>query len=119
MSAVPVDKPLVVTRPQPQLRVEVGVKPGTRSLVLRRAMLFGVLALSTFMASSLGGMVMVEKARREGIHAVDRAKSAAKDEAILRDRVQTMTGPAAVDSWAEQHGFVAPEALSLPDNEGQ
>ena len=112
MSAVPVQKPIIVPRPKPQLRVEQGVRPAVGSKVLARSALFGALTLSVFFASSLAGQVMVEKARRDGMHAVQRAKDAVKEESLLREQVQSMTRSSAVDTWAQEHGFVAPEALS-------
>ncbi len=54
---------------------------------------------------------MVEKARREGIRAVERNKDAAKEVALLRDKVQAMTRSSAIDSWAEINHFVAPESM--------
>lgn len=112
MSAVPVQKPIIVTRPKPQLRVEQGVRPRTRTNVLAKVVVFGVLTASVFFASSLAGQVMVEKARRDGIRATERLKSAAKEEAILRDRVLSMTRESAIATWAQENGFTAPEALA-------
>lgn len=112
MSAVPVQKPIIVTRPKPQLRIEQGTKPRANSKVLTRSILFGVLTLSVFFASSLVGQVMVEKARREGIRSVERAKDAAKDVALLRDRFQSMSRASAIDGWALSHDLIAPESIT-------
>jgi len=112
MSAVPVHKPIIVPKPRPELRVEQGVKPAVGTNVLTRSIAFCVLTLSIYFVSSLSGQVMVEKARREGLSAVTRAKDAVKEEAMLREKVQALTRASAVDTWAEENGFVAPEALS-------
>ena len=112
MSAVPVQKPIIVARPKPQLRIELGTKPRANSKALTRSVLFGALTLSVFFASSLVGQVMVEKARRDGIHAVARAKDAAKDVALLRDRFQAMSRASAIDAWAISHDLVPPESLT-------
>jgi hypothetical protein len=112
MSAVPVQKPIIVTRPKPQLRVEQGVRPRAASSVLAKTVVFGVLTLGVFFSSSLAGQVMVEKARRDGIRATERLKAAAKEEAILRDRVLSMTRESAITAWAQENGFVSPELLA-------
>jgi hypothetical protein len=113
MSAFPVQKPIIVVRPKPQLRVEEGVKPAVGSVVLARVAVFGVLTLSIFFSSSLAGQVMVEKARRDNLRAVSRAKEATKEEAMLRDTVQALTRSSAIDTWAQQNNFVAPETSAL------
>jgi hypothetical protein len=115
MSAVPVQKPIIVTRPKPQLRIEQGTRPVASSKAVTRTVLFGALTLSFFFSSSLAGQVMVEKARRDGMHAVQRAKDANKEEALLRDKVQSMTRSSAIDAWALQHDLIAPENLVAQD----
>jgi hypothetical protein len=112
MSAVPVQKPIIVTRPKPQLRVEQGVRPSTLSRVASRAVVFGVLTVGVFFASSLAGQVMVEKARRDGIRASQRLKSASKEQAILRDRVLSMTRASSVSAWAQENGFVSLDTVA-------
>ncbi|HVT13437.1 MAG TPA: hypothetical protein VHE55_14315 [Fimbriimonadaceae bacterium] len=111
MSAVPVQKPIIVTRPKPQLRVEQGTAPSTASRVLSRSAALASVTLAVFFASSLAGQVMVEKARRDGLHAVGRARDAAKEVALLRQSVQDMTQPSRVDEWAQENGFVSPDSL--------
>jgi hypothetical protein len=113
MSAFPVQKPIIVSRPKTELRVEVGAKPAVGSIVLARAALFGVVTLSIFFSSSLAGQVMVEKARRDGLHAVVRAKEATKEEAMLREQVLSMKRSSAIDTWAQENRFVAPETNAL------
>jgi hypothetical protein len=65
----------------------------------------------TFLVSSLTGQVMVEKARREGIRSMQRAMDARKVEAVLRHRLDSITGLTSVDEWAKTHGFFAPDQL--------
>jgi hypothetical protein len=113
MSAFPVQKPIIVTRPKPQLRVEEGAKPAVASQALARAACFGVLTLSVLLSSSLAGNVMLEKARRDNLRAVSRAKEATKEEAVLREKVQSMMRSSAIDRWALQNNFVAPETDAL------
>ena len=114
MSAVPAQKPIIVPRPaRPQLRVEIGVQPSVKSKVFAKSALFAVLTLSFFFSSSLAGQVMVEKARRDGLHAVERARDASKETAILRDRVQDLTRGSAIDSWALENGFTTPELMAM------
>jgi hypothetical protein len=111
MSAVPVQKPIIVTRPKPQLRVEQGVRPAVASKVIAKTALFGVIALSCYFSSSLAGQVMVEKARRDGLRSVERSKAAVKEESLLRQSVLSMTQASAVATWAEQNHFIPPEEL--------
>jgi hypothetical protein len=118
MSAVPVQKPIVVTRPKPQLRVEQGIRPSTLSRVVARSVVFGVLTLGIFFASSLAGQVMVEKARRDGIRAAERLKTAGKEQAILRDRVLSMTRSSTVSAWAQENGFVSLDAIVEEGGDG-
>ena len=111
MSAVPVQKPIIVTRPKPQLRVEQGVRPAVASKVIARSALFGVIALSCFFSSSLAGQVMVEKARRDGLRSIERSRTVAREESLLRQSVQSITQASAIATWAEQNHFIPPEEL--------
>lgn len=114
MSAVPVQKPIVITRPRPDLRVEQGGRVSVASTVGAKAMQFGLMTLCIFLCSSLAGQVMVEKARRDGLKATSRAKDAGKAESLLRAQIQELTSTAAVDAWAQTHGYFAPEVLADP-----
>jgi hypothetical protein len=111
MSAVPVQKPIIVTRPKPQLRVEQGIRPSVVSKAFANVVVFSALSLSFFFSSSLAGQVMVEKARREGLSSTQRAKLAVKEESLLRERVQSITRASAIAAWAEQNHFIPPEEL--------
>ncbi len=112
MSAVPVQKPIIIARPKPQLRVEVGTRPSVGSKATARTVIFGVLMFSVFFSSSLAGQVMVEKARREGMRMIERSRATSKEVGLLRDQVQSMTRASAIDAWAQANGLVAPEALN-------
>jgi hypothetical protein len=67
--------------------------------------LFIAVVLLTFFASSLAGHVAVEKARREGLRALERAKEARKAEVVLRNRVDLLTGIRSVETWSAANGF--------------
>lgn len=112
MSAVPVQKPIIVSRPRPNLRVEQGGRVSVATKVGARMMQFGMATLVFFMCSSMAGQVMVEKARREGLSAASRAKEATKAEALLRTQIQDMSSTSAIDQWALAHGFQASEVLA-------
>ncbi|HTQ09619.1 MAG TPA: hypothetical protein VMI31_06065 [Fimbriimonadaceae bacterium] len=113
MSAVPVNKPIIIARPKakPELRVEQGTRPSILSLLLAKAVLFAMLTLGIYFASSLAGQVMVEKARRDGLRAVERNQAASKEVAFLRDQVQAITDSSAIASWAELNHMIPPEGL--------
>lgn len=114
MSAVPAIRSPLKGRPasRPTLRVVAGRR--TRINAAALVTLFVVVGGSTFFASSLVGHVMVEKARREGIWARERAGDARKSEALLRSRVDELTSLGAVEAWAHSHGFVAPDGVGRP-----
>ena len=116
MSAVPVSRPVVNTRPR--VRVTSRSRANVAQLVIARCVMFAVVALTTSAASSLAGSVMVEKARREGIRAVDRARDARAAEAILRTKVNELTSVASIQEWALSHGFQAPDAGSAASSRG-
>jgi hypothetical protein len=61
---------------------------------------------------------MMEKARREGIRAQERARAARKAEIVLRQSIDAMTGLTALNDWAQAHGFRAPEQLTEPPRGG-
>jgi P2-related tail formation protein len=59
----------------------------------------------TFSAFSLAGQVMVEKARRDGIRAAQRARAASGEISALRLRVQALTSSSSIEQWAVTNGF--------------
>lgn len=112
MSAVPASRPYAQTRPT--LRVITRPRTNYGQLILAKTVLFTVIALGTSAAASLGGHVMVEKARHEGIRAIERARDASTAESAIRQRVTELTSFAALQDWAKAHNFQAPDALSTP-----
>lgn len=117
MSAVPVHKPIVVTKPRPELRVEQGGKVGVLSRIGTKVFQLSLITLAVYLCSSMGGQVLMEKARREGLKAVSRAKEAVKSEALLRNQVQDLTSTYAIDTWAKENGYLAPEVLAAQDQQ--
>lgn len=129
MSALPLLEPTV--RPQPQTRPAPRPRPTPRKRrvarpvvrrrplaaskvralekLTERALLFCGVAIATFMVSSLVGHVMVEQSRREGLAALTRLREASKAENLLQERVSALSNVEAVEAWALQHGFRAPE----------
>ena len=126
MSAVPVLKP-PVSKPQKRRRHRVTSRPVSRTRVQTRARsstssqgatlalaaTFAIIVCCAFIASSLLGNVMVEKARREGLRAAERARDARKAEAVLREQVDSLMSLAAVEDWATAHNFSAPDGLGV------
>jgi hypothetical protein len=110
MSAVTVSRPVVQSRPN--LRVTTRSRSKVIGAVVARCAVFAVVALATSAASSLTGNVMVEKARRDGIHAAERSRDARAAEAVLRRKVNELTSIASIQEWAIAHGFEAPDVLS-------
>jgi hypothetical protein len=65
-----------------------------------------------FSAGSLAGSVLAEKARRDGIEALGRAKAARSAEIVLERKLDSMKSLGAIESWAAANGFVAPDRRS-------
>jgi hypothetical protein len=112
MSAIPVYREQYLTRSSSRSRSKGKADLGVAMLV--RGILFGLVIVAVYLASSLTGNVMMEKARREGLRAQERAQAAKKTEAGLRQSIDAMTGITAVGEWALAHGFRAPEQLAQP-----
>jgi len=81
-------------------------------LFMCRVLLFGLIAAVVYVASALTGNVMMEKARRDGILAQERARAARAAEGALRESIDEMTSLDALNDWACAHGFSAPEQLA-------
>ena len=80
--------------------------------VYHGAIAFTIVAGMTCFMFSLLGNVMVEKARRDSIRSVERARYAARESAVLREQVQSLTNAYAIDEWARANGFAAASAPS-------
>ena len=132
MSALPVIEPIVEpaprTRTQPSTRtlprlpepiiIELPRKKIHRGRVKksqpnkRVATIFGQVASFAiitgfaFGAISLGGQVMVEKARRDDIRATERARQSSREITELRGEVQDLSSTQSIDNWAAANGFI-------------
>jgi len=67
----------------------------------------------TYLVGSLSGQVMVEKARREGIGAMQRASEARKVVEELNHRLASLKDLPAVEGWAKTHSFFLPDQLAM------
>ncbi len=128
MSALPLIEPQIQPRhrpapvkrapqpaQQPVIRRKKKRMSKARSAAIQRACeqsaAFCLVAIATFMLSSLVGHVMVEKSRRDGIAALTRMRLAKKAESELSEQVYALSNGDAVQSWAAEHGYKAPEEL--------
>lgn len=115
MSAIPVTR---TTRRRPAHAVgqAKGIQVSERAK--NKVTLFMIVAGVAYLVSSLSGQVMVEKARRDGISASRRAEDARKVVAELSKRLDALTSLGAVDEWARNHSFLAPDQLvgSVPES---
>lgn len=122
MSAIPVLRPPSVgTRRRRSHRVAATpaqlrsgkARPRRRlrddGLLAARLLSFAIVAAAVFIGSSLFGQVMVEKARREGLQAIERARAARRAESVLRQEVDGLGSLGSVEAWAASHSFVTPE----------
>lgn len=130
MSALPVIEPFVesapVARPLPRLPEPIIIElPRTRtrrqpvrkvktqkraSAIIGHAVGFVLVTGITFSSLSLVGQVMVEKARRDGIRASQRALTASREIATLREEVQDLSSSQSINDWATANGFVPTDA---------
>jgi hypothetical protein len=98
----------------PRRRARSKTKTVDLAALLGASVSFIIIAGLTCFAASLIGNVMVEKARRDGIRSMERARFAARESAALREQVQALTSPKAIDDWAKANGFVAAGFDSRP-----
>lgn len=105
MSAIPVPGPRTRTRPIPRTRAKSTANHAVRDSLLNYTLAFGLLFGLTYGASSLLGQTMMEQARREGLQARERAQTARKDVAVLRQRVERLVGMRSVEQWATVRGY--------------
>lgn len=107
MSALPISRPQIDTRPN--LRVVSGTRPKTAIQVMTGMIAFSAITVLTFGASSLGGHVMVEKARRDGIRANQRLQAALSAQTTLTRQIEALSAEKDLIVWAKRNGFVAPQ----------
>ena len=74
---------------------------------------FVIIVGIVYLVGSLSGQVMVEKARREGIAASQRASEARKVVEELNHRLAALKDLPAVEGWAKTHNFFLPDQLAL------
>lgn len=99
--------------PLPAAKPRVKAKSKTSS----RLTTFAIIAGLTYLVSSLTGQVMVEKARREGIRAAEKATEARKMVEELNNRLASLKDLPAVDGWAKTHNFFQPDELAKSNGE--
>ncbi len=107
MSAVPISRTQIETRPN--LRVVAGSRPSAVAQIVSGSVAFAAIAVVVFGASSLGGHVMVEKARRDGIRANQRLRAAMSAQTTLARQIEALSADKDLIVWAKRNGFVAPE----------
>ena len=112
MSAIPVARPQIVTRPN--LRVVRGTRTNSATSVMQGVLAFAVLTSLIFASSSLAGHVMVEKVRRDGIRANLRLQSAVSAKSVLVRQIEALKDTGALERWAIQSGMIAPEVQTQP-----
>ncbi len=110
MSAIPAPRSTPAAR---RARSRTRSKSRTSVNVAAYAFSFVVLTGGFYLASSLAGQVMVEKARREGIGARKRAYQANLAESSLRRSIDELTSFSSLEAWAAGHGFVAADQKPL------
>jgi hypothetical protein len=90
----------------PRRQVRIKVVPSVAERIAVRAIALGCVVAATYVGSSLGGQVMLEKARHDEIRAIARAESAKKMEDAVQSRIDQVLRPDAIEAWALSHGFV-------------
>jgi len=108
---VPASRPAPGTKAKSKTRAKAEARAKDR--LLGKALLFVVLTVSSYAASSLSGQVMVEKTRREGIVASSRAQLAQEKEKTLRTQIDDLLRPSSIESWAMENGFVLNDAPAI------
>lgn len=100
------------TVPRRKARAKAKRRLRVPEAISKRAVSFVAILGMTYLASSLSGQVMVEKARQDAIRASQKALDARKVEAELSKRLDQMTGFNAIGQWAETHNFRSIEELA-------
>ena len=116
-----VARAVVAARPvaRPAVAVRARVLPATkrRSAALAefssRMVVFATLVGLTYVGSTLGGYVMLERARQTARHGTERAAFARAEAREARASIEALTNPSAMSAWATAHGFVAGQATEI------
>lgn len=106
MSAIPVGRAGVLTRPQLRTRAQVKA----RANVAARTFLFMTVAAGSYVAATLSGQVLLEQARRQSLSSQARTTEARQAESVLRHQVDELSSLASIAAWARANGFSAPDA---------
>jgi hypothetical protein len=130
MSAVPVYRPEIRTKPEPQARpvsqpkATPARKPSAkaqaravRAEIKRRVLHFSLVAFAAFMVSSLVGNVMLESVRRSGIAAASRTREAIGMKSALQRQVAAVANMRSAEEWAQANGFVAADSPAVPSSQ--
>ncbi|MCW5940795.1 MAG: hypothetical protein KIS66_01095 [Fimbriimonadaceae bacterium] len=80
--------------------------------VLSLGLLYLAVAVLTYLLSGMAGHGMLERARKAGRDAEVRYRDASRREALVRQRLETIANPGAIEEWALEHGFASPERLA-------
>lgn len=71
---------------------------------------FLTIAAGAYVAATLSGQVLLERARRQSLWSLARAQEARQAETVLQRQVDAMSSLASIQSWAHANGFVAPDS---------
>ncbi|MBS1718951.1 MAG: hypothetical protein JST35_00735 [Armatimonadetes bacterium] len=125
MSTVPVSRPFPRMR-EPYVQTPVKVrarrvaKARSRSkshvAILANLIAFGAVVGVAFVATSLLGHVMVEKARRQNSLALSRLSAAKTAMGPLKLAITTYNDPREIAKWSEGHGY-APASFASTSKE--
>lgn len=105
VAPVPTRKP--TPAPQPVRRTRA---PERQTDWTTRLVVFGIVFVGTYVVSAVSGQVLLAAAHREEIRARSRAARAQQREGELRAELDELTSTAAIQEWAQNHGFIAPDA---------
>ncbi len=109
----PVSKPTitvrarVVSRPVPRRGAGLGE-------LCNRVVAFAAIVGVTYVGSTLGGYVMLERARQIARQGEQRAVYARAEAKAARASIEALTNPAGLRTWADAHGFEAGRSEAAP-----
>ena len=116
--------PRPVATPTIRVRARVVSRPAPKrsrgaELVVARTVMFCAIMGLTYVSSTLGGYVMLERARQLGRHGAERAAYARVEATSARESIEALTNPAALGAWAKAHGFVPGGAPAEAPTDGE
>ena len=97
---------------QPAVTLRTRVVPATRrrnaalAEFCNRVVAFSAIVGLTYVGSTLGGYVMLERARQASRHGVERATYARSQAKAARASIESLTNPSDLGAWGKAHGFV-------------